>query len=99
LPGAVCKLQNNDLKEHLTRYPTDQDQHHWQEVRENNLDSCPGLCWKAKSSFCCPRGSDTQWYKNVLQNWSIRVVARGMEAESRAVPITDAKMVKSVVEN
>ena len=45
------------------------------------------------------QGSDTQWYKNVLQNPSIRIDARGVEAEFRAVPITDAKMVKSVVEN
>ena len=43
-------------------------------------------------------GSDTQWYKNVLQNPSIRVDARGVEAEFRATPMTDAKAVKSVVE-
>jgi deazaflavin-dependent oxidoreductase (nitroreductase family) len=44
------------------------------------------------------QGSDTQWYKNVLQNPSIRVDARGVEAEFRATPMTDAKAVKSVVE-
>jgi deazaflavin-dependent oxidoreductase (nitroreductase family) len=44
------------------------------------------------------QGSDTQWYKNVLQNQTIRIDARGAEAEFRAVPITDAKMVKSVIE-
>ena len=44
------------------------------------------------------QGSDTQWYKNVLKNPSIRIDARGAEAEFRAVPITDAKAVKSVVE-
>ncbi len=43
-------------------------------------------------------GSETQWYKNVLKNPAIRVDARGVEAEFRAVPITDAKAVKSVVE-
>jgi len=42
--------------------------------------------------------SDTQWYKNVLQNPSIRIDVRRVEAEFRAVPITDAKMVQSVVE-
>jgi deazaflavin-dependent oxidoreductase (nitroreductase family) len=44
------------------------------------------------------RGSDTQWYKNVLQNPSIRIDARGSEAEFRAVPVTDDNAVKSVVE-
>ena len=44
------------------------------------------------------QGSDTQWYKNVLQNPSIRIDARGAEAEFRAVPIIDAKTVKSVIE-
>ena len=44
------------------------------------------------------RGSDTQWYRNVLQNPSIRIDARGEEAEFRATPITGAKAVKSVVE-
>jgi deazaflavin-dependent oxidoreductase (nitroreductase family) len=44
------------------------------------------------------RGSDTQWYKNVLKNLSIRIDARGAEAAFRAVPITEAKAVKSVIE-
>jgi deazaflavin-dependent oxidoreductase (nitroreductase family) len=43
------------------------------------------------------QGSDTQWYKNVLQNPSIRIDARGVEEEFGAVPLTDAKAVKSVV--
>lgn len=44
------------------------------------------------------QGSDTQWYKNVLKNPSIRVSTRGAEAEVKAVPITEAKQVLSVVE-
>lgn len=44
------------------------------------------------------QGSDTQWYNNVLQNPSIRIDARGAEAEYRAVPIADAKAVQSVIE-
>jgi deazaflavin-dependent oxidoreductase (nitroreductase family) len=43
-------------------------------------------------------GSDTQWYKNVLKNPSIRIDARGAEAEVKVVPITDATRVSSVVE-
>jgi hypothetical protein len=44
------------------------------------------------------KGSDTQWYRNVLHNPSIRIDARGAGAEFLAVPITDADTVKSVVE-
>jgi deazaflavin-dependent oxidoreductase (nitroreductase family) len=44
------------------------------------------------------QGSDTQWYKNVLKNPKMRIEARGAEAEVKAVPITDAKQVASVVE-
>jgi deazaflavin-dependent oxidoreductase (nitroreductase family) len=43
-------------------------------------------------------GSDTQWYKNVLKKPSIRIDARGVETELKAVSITEAKQVASVVE-
>jgi deazaflavin-dependent oxidoreductase (nitroreductase family) len=39
------------------------------------------------------QGSDTQWYKNVLKNPSIRIKAGGTEAEFKAILITDAKQV------
>ena len=44
------------------------------------------------------RGSDTQWYKNLLKNRSIRIDARGAAAEFQAVPVTDPTQVSSVVE-
>jgi deazaflavin-dependent oxidoreductase (nitroreductase family) len=44
------------------------------------------------------QGSDTQWYKNVLKDPSIRINARGVEAEFNAIPITDVTQVSSVVE-
>ena len=44
------------------------------------------------------QGSDTQWYKNVLKKPSIRIDARGAEAELKVVPVTDATQVSSVVE-
>jgi deazaflavin-dependent oxidoreductase (nitroreductase family) len=44
------------------------------------------------------QGSDTQWYKNVLQKPSIRIDAGGAEAQVKVVPITDAAQVSSVVE-
>ena len=43
-------------------------------------------------------GSDTQWYKNVLKNPSVRVETGGAEAQVQAVLVKDAKQVKSVVE-
>jgi deazaflavin-dependent oxidoreductase (nitroreductase family) len=44
------------------------------------------------------QGSDTQWYRNVLKNPSIRIDARGAETEFRAVPITDGKTMKAVID-
>lgn len=44
------------------------------------------------------RGSDTEWYKNVLKNPTIRIKSGTAEAELRAVAITDAAQVASVVE-
>ena len=43
-------------------------------------------------------GSDTQWYKNVLKNPTIRIDAGGDNAELRVVPVTDPKQVSSIVE-
>ena len=42
------------------------------------------------------QGSNTQWYRNVFRNPSIRIEARGAEAEFRTTTMTDAK--KSVIE-
>lgn len=44
------------------------------------------------------KGSDTQWYKNVLKNPSIRIDARGVEVELQAKRITDSNGVSSVIE-
>ncbi len=44
------------------------------------------------------KGSDTQWYKNVLKNPSMRIDARGAEAQVKVAPITDAKQVSAVVD-
>jgi deazaflavin-dependent oxidoreductase (nitroreductase family) len=44
------------------------------------------------------RGSDTQWYKNVLKDPTIRIDARGEKAEVKVILVTDAKQVSSVVE-
>ena len=55
--------------------------------------------WEQDRLYLLPvHGSNTQWYKNVLTNPSIRISARGREAEFNAVSMTDTKQVSSVVE-
>ena len=89
---------NDALKDRLSRY------------REINL-SVTGrksgrtisqpvwFVWDGDELYLLPvRGSDTQWYKNVLKDPSIQVEARGENAKLRAVPITDKAQVSSVVE-
>jgi len=44
------------------------------------------------------KGSDTQWYTNVLKNPQIHIDARGAEADLQAVQITEEKEVLSVIE-
>jgi deazaflavin-dependent oxidoreductase (nitroreductase family) len=44
------------------------------------------------------RGSDTQWYKNVLKNPSIHIEAGNTEGEVKATPVTDTKQVASVAD-
>jgi len=43
------------------------------------------------------QGSDTQWYKNVLNDPLVSVEVRGAEGELKVVPITKASEVASVV--
>jgi deazaflavin-dependent oxidoreductase (nitroreductase family) len=44
------------------------------------------------------KGSDTQWYKNVVNDPVMRVGAGGVESEIKAVAVRDAAEVSSVVE-
>jgi deazaflavin-dependent oxidoreductase (nitroreductase family) len=43
-------------------------------------------------------GAQTQWYKNVLQNPSIRIGGNGSEANLRVSNLTDAAQVSSIVD-
>jgi len=55
--------------------------------------------WEDSTLYLLPvKGSDTQWYKNVLKKPSMRIEAGGAGAEVQAVPVNDAAQVKSVVE-
>ena len=44
------------------------------------------------------KGSDSEWYKNVLQNPTLALTANGVKWTTKAKPITDATRVKNVVE-
>lgn len=44
------------------------------------------------------QGSDTQWYKNVLKNRTIRIGAHGLQVELEATPIAERQRVASVVQ-
>jgi len=88
----------NDLKDRLTRY---------RQIKISVIGRKSGQTisipvWfvleDGKLYLLPVQGSDTQWYKNVFRNPSIRIDARGVEAEFRATPITGTKAVKSVVE-
>ena len=55
--------------------------------------------WDDQNLYLLPvQGSDTQWYRNILNNPSIRIAARDADADFKAVPITDANQVSTVVE-
>ncbi len=43
------------------------------------------------------KGSDTQWYKNLLRHPRIRISARGRKGEFRATPITRRPAVAAVI--
>jgi deazaflavin-dependent oxidoreductase (nitroreductase family) len=44
------------------------------------------------------RGSDSDWYKNVLKNPTITLAANGVRWTATATPITDAAKVRDIVE-
>jgi deazaflavin-dependent oxidoreductase (nitroreductase family) len=91
-------VKENDLKERLTRYR----QIKLSVVGRKSGQTISIPVWfvlEGEKLFLLPvQGSHTQWYKNVLKKPSIRIDARGTEAELRAQPITESKMVKSVIE-
>jgi len=44
------------------------------------------------------RGSDTQWYKNLLADPMLKISASGVEVHTRGKPITDSNGVNEIVE-
>jgi deazaflavin-dependent oxidoreductase (nitroreductase family) len=96
--AALVPSSTNGLKERLTRY---------RQIKISVIGRKSGQTisipvWfvlEGDKLYLLPvQGSDTQWYKNVLQNPSIRIDARGAEGEFIAVLVTSTNAVKSVVE-
>ena len=91
-------MKNSKLKERLSRY----GQIELSVTGRKTGRTISNPVWfvlEGEKLYLLPvKGSDTQWYKNVLNNPSIRIDARGEAGEFRAVPITDAKTVESVIE-
>jgi deazaflavin-dependent oxidoreductase (nitroreductase family) len=44
------------------------------------------------------KGSDTEWYKNVLKNPAMRIQAGDAKVDVKVTPVTDTKQVAPVVE-
>jgi deazaflavin-dependent oxidoreductase (nitroreductase family) len=54
--------------------------------------------WDDGKLYLLPvKGWDTQWYKNVLKNPSIRIDAGGVRSELEVRAVSDATQVKSVI--
>ena len=90
--------KKNNLKERLARYR----QIKISVIGRKSGKTISNPVWfvlEGEKLYLLPvKGSDTQWYKNVLKNPSIRIDARGVGAGFRADRITDSKTVKSVIE-
>ena len=91
-------MKNSDLKDRLARY---------RQIKLGVIGRKSGKTisipvWfvlEGEKVYLLPvKGSDTQWYKNALENPSIRIDARGAEEEFRAKPTMEANAVKSVIE-
>ena len=91
-------MKNSELKEHLSRYRQIKLSVRGRKSGET-ISNPVWFVLEGEKLYLLPvHGSDTQWYKNVLKNPQVRIDTRGEEAEFRAVPINDAKTVKSVIE-
>jgi deazaflavin-dependent oxidoreductase (nitroreductase family) len=87
----------NDLKDHLSKR---------REIEMTVIGRKSGSkrsrpVWfvlEAEELYLLPvEGSDTQWYKNVLEDPAIWIEAGDKQAEFQGVPVIEAKAVSSIV--
>jgi deazaflavin-dependent oxidoreductase (nitroreductase family) len=90
--------QRENLKDHLSRYL----QITLNVIGRKSGKTITNPVWfvaEGEKLYLLPvHGSDTQWYRNVLENPQIRVDARDSEVKLEAKPITTSDAVKCVVE-
>ncbi|MBV9339666.1 MAG: nitroreductase family deazaflavin-dependent oxidoreductase [Acidobacteria bacterium] len=91
-------MKQQELEDHLARYP---------EIKLSVTGRKSGKTisipvWfvlEGNKLYLLPvRGSDTQWYRNVLTKPEIRIDARGTEASLKVKPITESRAVESIIE-
>jgi hypothetical protein len=96
--GLHMAAQKNDLKDHLARYREIK----LMVVGRNSGKTISNPVWfvlEGEKIFLLPvKGSNTQWYKNVLKERKIRIESRDVEARVTAKPITESVAVKSVID-
>jgi hypothetical protein len=56
-----------------------------------------GLCTKATLYLIPVQGSDTNWYKNLLVEPTLKISVNGLETSARGKLITDSNRVEDVV--
>ena len=90
------ETKNGDLKDRLSRY-------HEIKITVTGRKSGRAISipvWfvfeDGKLDLLPVKGSDTQWYKNVLKNPTVRIDARGAESEVKVAHVTNAEQVSSV---
>jgi deazaflavin-dependent oxidoreductase (nitroreductase family) len=95
---STKRTHNDALKDHLSRY---------QELKITVTGRKSGrpisipvwFVFENDKLYLLPvKGSDTQWYKNILSNPAMHIDARGADAEIKVTPVTNAAQVSSVVE-
>jgi hypothetical protein len=94
----MSKTANDTLKDRLSRY---REIHLSVTGRKSGRTISQPVWFVLEDStlYLLPvRGSDTQWYKNVLKDPQIGVDARGSDAKLQVVSITGKKEVSSVIE-
>ncbi len=93
-----CQTLKDSLKDRLARYRQIKLSVIWR--KSGQPISIPvWFVLEGEELYLLPvQGSGKEWYRNLLKNPSIRIDTRGVGAEFRATPVTDAKAVKSVIE-
>ena len=62
-----------------------------------SIQKCP-VCVKHNTLYFLPvQGSDTNWYKNLLANPTLKISVNGVEASAEGKPITDSNRVGDII--